>query len=129
MSSSLLIAFPALALAASLAAVVYALRGRRVDDHPICRKCGFDLVGKPSDSHVCSECGADLSRRRAVRVGRRETRRGLAKLAAPLMLVSLGLLGVQGWGKARGVDWNRHKPAWWLAREAGAADAATRDAA
>src|SRR5688500_18711994 len=111
-----LLVLPAAVLLVSAALLVYALRGRRMDDHPVCRRCGFDLIGNPADSRVCSECGADLSSRRAVRVGRRETRRGLVKLMAPLMLVSLGLLGVQGWGKARGVDWNRQKPAWWLER-------------
>ena len=45
----------------SLAATVVALRGRRVGDHPYCRRCGFDLFGKPPGSTVCSECGADLA--------------------------------------------------------------------
>ncbi len=30
---------------AGVVALVLGLRGRRIDDHPICRKCGFDLVG------------------------------------------------------------------------------------
>jgi hypothetical protein len=43
-----LVAAPAAAFAAA-ALLVFALRGRRVDDHPLCRKCGFDLFGKPPD--------------------------------------------------------------------------------
>jgi ribosomal protein L37E len=128
-TASLLLSLSAAAFVISAAALGYALRGRRVDDHPVCRRCGFDLYGKPDGATRCSECGADLSRQRAVRVGRRETRRGLLKASAPLLLVSVGLLGVQGWGRARGVDWNHHKPTWWLMREAEAPDAATRDAA
>lgn len=29
------------------ALTAYALRGRRTDDHPLCRRCGFDLFGMP----------------------------------------------------------------------------------
>jgi ribosomal protein L37E len=40
------------------------MRGRRVgDDHPFCRRCGFDLFGLPPGRDVCTECGADLKRR------------------------------------------------------------------
>jgi hypothetical protein len=127
--SILLFLVPAAAAVVAAGLLVHAFRGRRVDDHPVCRQCGFDLVGKPHDSTVCPECGSDLSRPRAVRVGRRETRRGLVKGAAPLLLVSLGLLGVQGWGRARGVNWNRQKPAWWLTSDARGTDVAARDAA
>ncbi len=68
---TLFIVIPALLAAASAVALAIAVRGRRVDDHPICRKCGFDLIGKPESSAVCSECGTDLTGVRAVRVGRR----------------------------------------------------------
>lgn len=26
---------------------IWAWRGRKVDDHLLCRRCGFDLIGKP----------------------------------------------------------------------------------
>jgi hypothetical protein len=45
------------------------IRGRRVGDHPFCRRCGFDLFGKPASSTLCSECGADLVPRNATVVG------------------------------------------------------------
>ena len=38
---------PALLLVAGIVLTVRGLRGRRVDDHPHCRKCGFDLIGLP----------------------------------------------------------------------------------
>jgi hypothetical protein len=41
--------------------VARGLRGRRIDDHPLCERCGFDLTGKPQGSDICSECGAELS--------------------------------------------------------------------
>src|SRR3954451_5269023 len=101
-----LLAAPAAVGLASAAVLAYALRGRRVDDHPLCRTCGFDLFGKPVDSTRCPECGADLARRRAVRIGRRVCRRRVLAVALPAVLLAGGWLGVVGWGAARGVDWN-----------------------
>jgi hypothetical protein len=129
MPITLLIALPALLLAASAAALAIALRGRRVDDHPVCRQCGFDLFGKPQGATVCSECGADLTRDGAVRIGRREKRRRLIGFALPVLLVCVAWFALLGWGAARGTDWNKHKPVWWLIRDARTADDATRDGA
>src|SRR5688572_4396475 len=116
-------------LLASGAMLAWAMRGRRVDDHPMCRRCGFDLYGRPSDAQRCSECGADLGRRRAVRVGRRERRRGVVAVTAPGLLLSLGWLAFVGWTAAARVAGTRHKPAWWLTRLAESKDPAPRDAA
>src|SRR3954452_20405965 len=101
---------PGVASLLTLALLVYALRGRRVDDHPLCRRCGFDLFGKPAESTVCSECGADLGRRRAMRVGQRESRAGLLRMAWPALAISVVWSGLLGWDAARRTDWNRHKP-------------------
>jgi tRNA(Ile2) C34 agmatinyltransferase TiaS len=49
-----------------ISALVRGLRGRRIDDHPLCRRCGFDLTGKPETSTRCPECGSDLRRPRAI---------------------------------------------------------------
>jgi hypothetical protein len=106
-----------------------ALRGRRVDDHPVCHMCGFDLFGKPADATRCAECGADLTRPRAMRVGRRERRRRVIAVALPVLLLCTAWLGLLGWGAARGTDWNRHKPGWWLMSQARGHDVAARDAA
>jgi hypothetical protein len=124
-----LVVLPATSVLFSAGLLAYALRGRRVNDHPICRKCGFDLFGKPADATRCSECGADLTRPRAVRVGRREKRRRLFGLALPVLVVCIAWLGLLGWGASRGTDWNKHKPVWWLMRDARGPGAATRDAA
>lgn len=35
------------------------LRGRAIDDHPVCRACGFDLFNLPSDRAACPECGSE----------------------------------------------------------------------
>jgi hypothetical protein len=123
-----IVAIPSLFAAASAAALLYALRGRRVDNHPHCRRCGFDLIGRPRGSNVCSECGADLRGRGAVQTGWRETRGRVAGVALPVMLASLAWLGVMGW-RARPTDWNRHMPVWWLLRQAEGPEPAAAHAA
>ena len=129
MAVGVAIILPACLLLLSGVLLVYALRGRRVDDHALCRRCGFDVSGRPAGSTVCSECGADLTRRRAVRVGRREKRRRVLAVALPVLLLSGGWLGVSGWRTLRAVDWDRHKPLSWLLKDAEGRRAAARDAA
>src|SRR5688572_29100978 len=53
MVPGVLIALPILVLIAATVLLIAGLRGRRVDDHPLCRRCGFDLVGSPRESVVC----------------------------------------------------------------------------
>lgn len=77
------------------------LRGRRVNDHPICRRCRFDLVGLAgSDADAnsrpdrCPECGTDLTgttrrARRAVIDGERRKRWRLFALGVVLLLSGL----------------------------------------
>ena len=38
-------------------------RGRQIGGEPRCRRCGYDLTGRPDDSNSCAECGADADRR------------------------------------------------------------------
>lgn len=126
---ALLVIVPSLACAAAAAAVGYGLRGRMVNDHPVCRGCGFDLFGKPAGSTLCAECGADLTRPRATRRGRRERRSRLILTGTPVLALCLAWFALLGWGTARGTDWNRHKPVWWLVRDARGRDPTLRDAA
>lgn len=126
------------------AALLVGLRGRRVDDHPICRRCGFDLIGQAlrasekgagegdvttTDSPRCSECGADLTRRRAIRLGERRRRPAVATVGALALLISLGATGAISWGAATEYDWNTIKPVWLLARELQSIDPAVAQAA
>lgn len=110
-----------------IAIVGMGLRGRRVDEHPLCRRCGFDLSGKPPDSHVCSECGAELGRKRAIRIGHRQRRAWAILLGVAISMPGIIGLGVLGWLTFQQIDWYQHKPTWWLLREAGYANATTRD--
>ena len=110
-----------------IAIVAMGLRGRRIDEHPLCRCCGFDLIGRPPDSHVCSECGAELGRKRAIRIGHRQRRAWAILLGVTISMPGIVGLGVLGWLTFQQIDWYQHKPTWWLLREAGYANATTRD--
>jgi hypothetical protein len=120
---------PALAAIVGLIGTAIAWRGRRVGSHPTCRRCGYDLRGKPADSSACPECGADLASTRAIRIGQCVTRRGW--LTASLAMLLLGTLSLTACGLAavKGFDWNHQKPQWYLVREARGTDATARDAA
>ena len=112
---------------AGVALLVAGRRGRRVGDEPRCVACGFDLRGRPVDSHACPECGRDLNRPGAVVHGTRTPRRiplltGLAlSLAA---LVGLGVIGHRAYSE---FDWYDHKPTSWLLRDLDTAPATNND--
>ena len=63
--------------------------GRRVNDHPICRKCGYDLLGLSPGTAACPECGRSLSRKRAKRRGLRVKRPGAIAFALILLIADL----------------------------------------
>src|SRR5690606_33120039 len=101
-------------------------RGRRVDDHPWCRRCRFDLFGLPSPTH-CPECGAALSHQRAVRHGQRRRQPRVMLMGLLLLLGSIGYTGFAAWRITQAEDWIEHKPVWWLIRDLGSSDATIRD--
>jgi hypothetical protein len=74
----------------TFALFLLARRGRRTDDHPLCRKCSFDLFNKPPASTRCPECGADTTLPNALRIGHRQ--RNPFLLAATTTLFTLSLL-------------------------------------
>ena len=102
---------------AGVVLIVFAWRGRRVDDHPLCRRCGFDLTGRPPDSTRCAECGADVTRPRATRIGHRRRRGGVmvvgVALALPAMLVLVAVVFV----RMQDFELTPYKPNWLLARD------------
>lgn len=77
----------------------------------------------------CSECGADLAHKRAIRIGRRQSQRGMLGVALPLLLLGTGGLALVAWSTARQVDWERHEPSFWLIHDIKSKDAVARDAA
>lgn len=110
------------------------LRGRRINDHPICRSCRFDLIGvyAPDDSTTearCPECGRNLNTKRAVRIGARRKRPFALASGAFFLLLAVAIGGAWGWGRASRFNWNTIKPTWWLMTEATGPDATTAQAA
>src|SRR3954469_19276792 len=122
-------AAPAVVAAVSAVVLALAWRGRRVNGHPICRRCGFDLFGRPADATRCAECGEDLRRRRAIRTGARARVPKLVTAALLLLLPSLLCLAILGWSAARESSFQHYKPVWWLLNDASSADPGARDSA
>ena len=108
----------------ALSLLIVAVRGRRTNDHPLCRRCGYDLTGRAADAGRCGECGADLSRPAAVRVGHRRRRSGLLATSILLLVVSVTGGGLLVWARAAKFDPEPHKPVWWLRLDAAGSTAA-----
>jgi hypothetical protein len=107
--------------------LVRGLRGRRVGDHPHCRRCGFDLFR--STAARCPECGAEISSPASTVVGARERRAKALAAGAALMLFSAGLLGVAGADRAGRIDVLNYEPVWLVLRQTAEHAAEARDAA
>src|SRR4029434_331876 len=89
--------------ALGLALLIRGWRARVVDDHPLCRRCGYDLVASEQAVH-CPECGRDLWQPRAIRIGHRRKRRASLAFGALLLVATLGTGGALGWAMAKGID-------------------------
>ena len=118
------VAVPAMIGLLGLVLLWRGLRGRRLDDHPWCRRCRYDLSGAATPSR-CPECGAVFFSTRAVRVGRRR-RRPWWTAAGLVLLLGAGGLAVQG---SHGTEWSSRKPVWLLLLEAEWGDRRATDAA
>lgn len=112
-------------------------RGRRLDDHPICRGCGFDLVGSlppgrrlgfavPREAR-CPECGVALARAVAIEIGNRARRPPL--IAAGFSLAALGIVGLllTAWASSSALGLARYQPTWMLVWRAGADQQAVQE--
>lgn len=94
-------------------------RGRRINDHPICRGCQFDLLGIYPEVVTCPECGAGLKREHAVRIGARHRSIPLALLGLFLFLAPTVPIGIVGYAALTGTDVNKYKPLGLLLWESG----------
>ena len=72
------------------------LRGIRVDDHPLCRRCGYDLVGHAERPARCPECGSNTQAPLAVVLGNREVDRGRLLAGVSLIVLSSMPLALSG---------------------------------
>ena len=106
-------------VALALGSVLVALgrRGRRVDEHPVCRRCGRDLF-KLESPQTCPECGRSLAAPRAIRTGNRRRMPwaiGVGSAAIVAGLIPLALVA------AAAVIDVRNQPLWLLRRANNAA--------
>jgi hypothetical protein len=112
---NILIAVGVIGTIVSLVACLLGLRGRAVDDHPVCRRCKRDLFALQTDR--CPECGTtfDLTTGQNVRLGNRKRRPMLIAVGALGLGLILLIGSAIGVGVARGVAWIEHVPTSWLA--------------
>lgn len=104
-------------LAVAVPLVARGLRGRYVGEHPHCRRCGFDLTGRPATSDACSECGATLDAPGAVTTGVRRRRPVPLAMGAFAMVLSLAIGSVvarDALARSGGFSLVRMKPTGWL---------------
>ena len=113
-----MIAIVPVLLLLGLGMMIFGWHGRAIDDHPLCRRCGFDLTGKPPSSDRCPECGADLTRATAVRMGRRRRRPALLGGGVLLLLSALSVGSLAFAQRFSELSLLRLEPTWWLARQA-----------
>jgi hypothetical protein len=99
-----------------LAGVVVVLRGwrgRKVNDHPHCSRCRFDLVGIYPGIRTCPECGTGLEPargRKGVRFGARARQRGVIACGMAIMLIAATPLGIFAYSAATGTSIVKHLP-------------------
>src|SRR5690349_3923778 len=90
--------------------LILGLRGKRLNDHPTCRDCGFDLENVYPASITCPECGSGLRRPKAVRTGQRR-RRPILIAAGLLLLLTPGFpIALAVFAAITGADVNQYKP-------------------
>jgi hypothetical protein len=94
------------------------VRGRRVDDHPTCRGCRFDLSALAPGMLTCPECGTGLRRPGAIRIGQRRRLPMVIATGAFLALVPAMGLGLGGMAALKG-GMDRQKPLGMLLWESG----------
>ncbi len=117
-------------IAVAAGGVIYrSLKGRRVDNHPLCRRCGFDLIGTLPSSNICPECGRDVSSARSRLEGHRVRRHGLAIMSSLVFMFSAiwlaAIVEIRG-GKVRVIEL---EPTAWLIHQVKSVDPKTRDVA
>lgn len=108
--------------------LIAGVRGRRVDDHPLCGRCRYDLVGSPGVAR-CPECGGDLTLPKSRRWGNRRKRRVLMVLGLTILIPALSGGGLLAYHTARDTDWTKYKPLWLLRSDLQSGQPSSRQAA
>lgn len=108
--------------------VVFGWRGRRINSHPVCRQCRFDLDGI-SELVTCPECGAGLKRPGSTRRGVRKRVWSAVTVGTLMVLLPGSAIAVVLFAALTGVDSAAYKPVWLLTFEARHGAAAQVEAA
>lgn len=109
-----------MAMFCGVALIRKGLRGRVVDNHPLCGACGFDLhrlvevAETQSDACWCPECGADVATPVTRTVGNRERSMWRVQGGAALACVALLFMSAVGFIVIRGVDPIQYTPLSWV---------------
>ncbi|QQS10350.1 MAG: hypothetical protein IPK69_06940 [Phycisphaerales bacterium] len=104
--------------------IVLGVKGRRINDHPVCRQCHFDLDGVYPEMPTCPECGSGLKREKSVLIGARKKRPLAIVVGVVLAFAPLAPIGAVAVALLTGKDVNAYKPLALLLWEARRADAA-----
>ncbi len=123
----LIVLFAAIVLGVVLVAL--GIRGKRINRHPSCRDCGFDLSGTLPDGVTCPECGAGLKRPKAVREGQRRRMWIVTTVGALLVLLPVSGIGIATYAVLTGANLNQYKPVGLLLWETKGSNAQTLEAA
>jgi hypothetical protein len=92
-----------------LVVLVLGLCGRRINDHPLCRRCGADLLDRPSQD-CCPACGHRLRAGRQC-MGARHHRPIMTSVGVLLLLISAGATGFRGGLLTAPWEWLKVLPA------------------
>lgn len=84
--------------------------GRKINKHPVCRSCGFDLDGVYPASVTCPECGAGLKRAGGVRIGARKRLHVLTAIGALVAALPITPIALVLYASITGADINKYKP-------------------
>lgn len=124
-STMALLSLSGAALALGIVLAWWGRRGKIIDQHPVCRACRFDLVGRPSESERCPECGADLRGQNAIAVGNRVTCPFALVIGGCIVLVAVCMFGGWGWIRIHYLK-EADKPTWLVLMDAKSKDATFR---
>lgn len=99
---------------------------RRSGKDSFCRKCRYNLRGLQANS--CPECGNFLTSTTIVK-GQRVPRKWMGFLGLSFALLGFGAITIAVNANLRNIDWETHKPLFWLLSNLESTDSAVRDRA
>ncbi|QQE13662.1 hypothetical protein JD969_09440 [Planctomycetota bacterium] len=101
----------------TLALLILSIRGKRIDKHPICRKCNYDLTGLDQPLTQCPECGSYLTSPKSIRIGNRTRSTTRITLAATILFLTTLATSSLIYIQAANINLNKYKPTWLLTLE------------